>query len=71
VTVTIKSMIGLFMMTVMIIFRYEGETVCRMIGTEDTSTQMASGLNMCSKSSVSDCEYLKIVSHLRISLHSC
>ena len=70
-TVTIKSMIGLFMMTVMIIFRYEGETVCRMIGTEDTSTQMASGLNMCSKSSVSDCEYLKIVSHLRISLHSC
>jgi len=64
-------MIGLFMMTVMIIFRYEGETVCRMTGTEDTSTQMASGLNMCRKTSVSDCEYLKIVSHQRISLHSC
>jgi hypothetical protein len=70
VTVTVKSMIGFFMMTVMILFRYEGETVCRMIGTEDTSTQMASGLNICSKTSVSEYENLKIVSHQRISLHS-
>jgi hypothetical protein len=58
VTVTAKSMIGLFMMTVMIMFRYDGETVCRVRGTEDTSTQMASGLNMCSKTSMSGCEYL-------------
>lgn len=71
VTVTVISVIGPFMMTVMIMLRYEGETVCRMIGTEDTSTQMASGLNMCSKTSMSDCEYLKIVTHQRISLHSC
>jgi len=71
VTVTVKSMTGLFMMMVMIMFRYEGETICRMIGTEGTSTQMASGLNMCSETSVLDCEYLKIVSHQTISLHSC
>lgn len=71
VTVTVKSMIGLFMVTVMIMFRYEDETVSKMLGTEDTSTQMASGLNMCSKTSISDCEYLKIVTPQRISLHSC
>ena len=52
VTVTVKSMIGFFMMTVMIMFKYEGEAVCRMIGTEDISTHMASGLNMCSKTSI-------------------
>jgi hypothetical protein len=69
VTVTVKSMIGPFMMTVMIMLSYE-ETVYRMIGTEDTSTQMPSGLNMCSKTSVSNCEYLKTVSHQRIPLHS-
>jgi len=69
VTVTVKSMIGLFMMTVMIMLRYE-ETVYRMIGTEVVCTQMASGLNMCSKTSVSDCEHLKTVSHQRTSLHS-
>jgi len=69
VTVTVKSMLGLFMMTVIIMLRYE-ETVYRMIGTDDTSTQMASDLNMCSKTSVSDCEYLKTLSHQRISLHS-
>jgi hypothetical protein len=28
VTVTVKSMIGLFMMAVMVMFRYEGEAVC-------------------------------------------
>ena len=71
VTVAVKSMIGLFMMTVMIMFRYEGETVRRVIGTADTSTQMASVLNMCSKISVSGCEYLKTISHQRISSYSC
>jgi hypothetical protein len=59
VTVTVKSMISRFMMTVMIMFRYDSETVCIVTGTEDTSTQMVSGLNMCSKTSVSDSEYLK------------
>jgi len=70
VTVTVKSVIGLLMMTVMIMLRYE-ETVCRMIGTEDTSTQMASGLSNVQKTSISDCEYLKIASQQRIPLHSC
>jgi hypothetical protein len=71
VTVAVKSMIGLFMMTVMIKFRYEGETLCRVIGTADTSIQMASVLNVCSETSVPVCEYLKIISRQRISSYSC